>query len=160
MRLVSTAIVMFIYWLALSGHSDAWLVGSGAVVACAVAAFAWRIGCGDEEGHPIHLIPRGLIYWPWLVMEIIKSALDVTALILNPRLPISPTLLRVKAGQRTAVGLTIYANSITLTPGTISAEISSRDREILVHALSGSAADGLATGEMDAKVSWFERGRS
>ena len=158
LRLASIALAMFVYWLLLSGHAAPWLVASGAVVAVAVALFGLRMGYADAEGHPIGLIPRGLVYWPWLVKEMVKSALHVSRLILDPKLPISPTLIRTRATQKTPVGLVSYANSITLTPGTISVEVHARDKEILVHAISRDAAEGLATGEMDRRVTWFEQG--
>lgn len=160
MRLITLTLTMFVFWLFLSGHSSAWLVISGAVCAFAVALFGYRMGYLDDEGHPIRQLPRGLVYWPWLVKEIILSALSVTRLILHPKLPISPVLVRVKASQNTPVGLSTYANSITLTPGTISARISARDHEILVHGITRASAMGLADGKMDGNVSWFEGGHS
>ncbi|MDP1718034.1 MAG: Na+/H+ antiporter subunit E, partial [Burkholderiales bacterium] len=85
---------------------------------------------------------------------IVKSAWDVSKIILNPRLPISPTLIRVKTTQKTAVGVVTYANSITLTPGTISVDV--KQGEILVHALTCEGAAGLQSGEMDRRVTRFE----
>ena len=93
-------------------------------------------------------------YLPWLLKEIAKSGWDVTKIILNPRLPVTPELLRVKASQRTSVGVVTYANSITLTPGTISVEVA--DGAILVHALTQQGASSLATGDMDRRVPRFE----
>lgn len=158
MRLVTSFLVMFAYWLLLSGHTKAWLIGAGVVCAAIVAALIQRMGAADREGHPIELIPRGLVYWPWLVKEIIKSALNVARLILDPALPIAPAMISLKCSQKTAVGLTTYANSITLTPGTISVDVSSRNKTILVHAIERAGAEDLAAGGMDGKVSWFERG--
>jgi multicomponent Na+:H+ antiporter subunit E len=89
-------------------------------------------------------------------MEIAKSTWDVTKIILNPKLPISPTLIRVRANQRTAVGVATYANSITLTPGTITARVSGN--EFLVHAVTRSGAEDLAEGIMDRRVKKFETG--
>lgn len=158
MRIAVIALSMFAFWLVLSGHYGPWLVGSGAVMAVCVALVARHMGYADAEGHPVGLMVRAVVYWPWLVVEIVKSAWGVARIILSPSLPISPTLVRVKATQRTAVGITTFANSITLTPGTISVEVSSRDREILVHGISRDTAAGLADGEMDRRVTWFEGG--
>jgi len=108
----------------------------------------------DEEGHSIHLLPGAVTYWPWLAKEIAKSAWDVTKIILNPKLPISPTLIRVRASQRSAAGLATYANSITLTPGTITARVSGQ--EFLIHAVTRSGAEDLAEGTMDRRVKKFE----
>jgi len=160
MRLLTLILVMFIYWLLLSGHYTTWLIVSGVLCSFLVLLAGLRLGYADEEGHPIGQLARGLIYWPWLVKEIILSALDVTKLILHPSLPISPALVRIKASQKSAMGLTTYANSITLTPGTISSRVSSHDHEITVHAISHSSAMGLADGKMDGHVTWFEGNKS
>jgi multicomponent Na+:H+ antiporter subunit E len=110
----------------------------------------------DREGHPLHLAPRAMLtYWPWLIKEIVKSAWDVSRIIMHPRLPISPTLLSVKSTQKSDLGRTIFANSITLTPGTISVRVGRG--EILVHALTAQTARGLSEGEMDRRVTELER---
>lgn len=156
MRLVSTIFILFSFWLLLSGYFTAFLIGAGLASAVAVVLFAHRMDVIDHEGHPVHLAPRALAsYWPWLLKEIVKSAWNVSKIIVQPGLPISPTLLSVKSTQKTDLGRTVFANSITLTPGTISVEV--RSDEIVVHALTRSAADGLAEGEMDRRVSVLER---
>lgn len=158
MRVAIIALSMFTFWLVLSGIYKPWLVGSGAAMAIVVALVGRHMGFADAEGHPIGLLPRALVYWSWLLVEIVKSAWGVARIVLDPRLPISPTLVHVKATQKTAVGLTIYANSITLTPATISVEVSSRDRKILVHGITRESAASLANGEMDRRARWFESG--
>jgi multicomponent Na+:H+ antiporter subunit E len=151
---ISLCVVLFIFWLLLSGHYTGFLVAMGALSSVAVALLARRMDLVDREGHPINLSWRLIGYWPWLFKEIVKSAWDVSKIILNPKLPISPTLVRVKTSQKTTVGVVTYANSITLTPGTISVEVA--QGEILVHALTREGAASLAEGEMDRRVSCFE----
>ena len=158
MRLVLIALVLFGYWLVLSGHYDNWFNVSGGLLAIAVVWFCWTKGVTDREGFPVGRIPKGLVYWPWLLIEIVKSALNVTRIILSPSLPISPTLVKVDAQQKTAVGLVTYANSITLTPGTISIEASEKGSCIWVHAIEREGAEGFADDEMNRKVAWFEEG--
>lgn len=156
MRLISTVIVLFCFWLLLSGIYTPFLVGTGLACSVAVVLFARRMDLVDHEGHPVHLAPRALLgYWPWLLKEIVKSAWEVSKIIVHPRLPISPTLVRVKSTQKTDLGRTVFANSITLTPGTISVEVGTD--EVLVHALTRSGADSLAEGDMDRRVTRFER---
>ncbi|HUU72576.1 MAG TPA: Na+/H+ antiporter subunit E [Burkholderiales bacterium] len=156
MRLVSTFLVLFAFWLLLSGFFTAFLMLAGIGSALAVVLFARRMDVVDHEGHPIHLAPRALLlYWPWLIKEIVKSACTVASVIVRPSLPISPTLVRVRATQKTDVGRATFANSITLTPGTLSVEVG--EDEILVHALTRSGANDLAAGEMDRRVTAFER---
>ncbi len=158
MRLILIVLTLFVYWLLLSGHYYWWLIAFGAVLSVLVVVFCWTKGVSDEEGFPFGLIPRGFVYWPWLLWQIVLSALRVTRLILDPRLPISPTIATVRAEQDTAVGLTTYANSITLTPGTISVEASERQKTIWVHAIERAGADGFADDEMNRRVAWFEKG--
>ena len=156
MRLVLISVTLFAYWLLLSGHYNAWLVGSGAVLSVLVVAFCLFKGITDEEGFPIEKLPRALIYWPWLGWQMVLSALNVTRLILHPRLPISPTMVKVTALQDSAVGLTTYANSITMTPGTISVEVSEQGKAIWVHAITRENADGFADDEMNRRVAWMD----
>lgn len=150
----SSAILLFVFWLLLSGYLEPFLIAAGAGSAIGVVLLARRMEVIDHEGHPIHLSWRVLGYWPWLMKEIAKSAWEVSRIIVNPRLPISPTLVRVKTSQQTTVGVVTYANSITLTPGTISVDV--KRGEILVHALTREGAIGLLTGEMDRRVTRFE----
>ena len=158
LRVLSLAVALFIFWLVLSGHYTPFLIASGAGVSLGVAYLGIRSGYADEEGHPIDRLIAGFFYWPWLVLEIAKSAFTVARIIVDPKLPISPRLIRAKASQRTAVGIATYANSITLTPGTITVEVSRRDQEFLVHALTADTADGVAEGSMDRRVAAFEGG--
>ena len=152
----SVFLALFVFWLLLSGMFTPFLLAAGAGSALAVVAFARRMDVVDHEGHPIHLGWRALFsYWPWLAVEIVKSSWDVSRRILHPRLPISPTLVRFKPSQTTALGLVIHANSITLTPGTISVEVG--PDEFLVHALTGAGAAGLAGSKMDRRVAALEQ---
>ncbi len=156
MRLVLISVTLFAYWLLLSGHYNTWLVSSGAVLSVAVVGFSLFKGITDEEGFPIEKLPRALIYWPWLGWQMVLSALNVTRLILHPKLPISPTMVKVDALPQSAVGLTTYANSITLTPGTISVEVSEKGSAVWVHAITKENADGFADDEMNRKVAWMD----
>jgi multicomponent Na+:H+ antiporter subunit E len=153
-RLASLAVVLFSLWLALSGHYTPFLLGAGAAAAVLCVVIAVRMGIADVEGHPVHLVRGALTYFPWLLREIAKSAWSVSKLILNPRLPISPTMTQVVATQKTTVGIASYANSITLTPGTITTGV--KGNVLTVHALTLEGALDLERGGMDARVSRFE----
>jgi multicomponent Na+:H+ antiporter subunit E len=154
MRFVSLAGFLFAFWLALSGHFTPLLLAVGGMGALLCALAAWRIRLLDAEGHPVELLPPALTYFPWLAREIVSSAVSVAAIILHPRLPISPTLTAVRASQRTAAGMATYANSITLTPGTITMAVD--DDRLTVHALLKPAALDLESGRMDRRVARFE----
>jgi multicomponent Na+:H+ antiporter subunit E len=144
------------FWLLLSGMFTPFLLAAGLGCAVAVALLARRMEVADREGHPLHLAAGALTYWPWLVKEIVLSGWRVAMIIVDPRLPISPTLVRFKPSQVTTVGLVTHANSITLTPGTIAVE--AEHDEFLVHALTREGAQGLAGSEMDRRVRRLEGG--
>ena len=150
----SAVVVTYLFWIVLSGHYTAVLLAIGGVSSLAVVTIASRMAVIDREGYPIYLLLRAGWYWPWLIWQIIKSGLNVSRIILSRSLPISPTLINVKANQKTVVGIVTYANSITLTPGTISVEIENND--ITVHALTQDGALDLAGGEIDRMVTKFE----
>jgi multicomponent Na+:H+ antiporter subunit E len=156
MRALSLAATLFVFWLLLSGHYTAFLMTSGAIAAAFVAWLGLRLDYADEEGHPIDLLGRSLFYLPWLIKEIVKAAWSVALIIVNPSLPISPHIIRVTATQKKAVGIVAYANSITLTPGTITVEVGRPEHALLVHALTEAAATDLAAGEMDRRVTLME----
>jgi multicomponent Na+:H+ antiporter subunit E len=151
---ISLGFALFGFWLLLSGHFEPFLIAMGLASAIAVVVFSRRMGVADREGHPINLGIAALRYWPWLAKEIVKSALTVSRIILDPKLPLSPTLVRFKPSQRSVVGLVTHANSITLTPGTITVE--AEGGEFLVHGLTKSGAAGCVDSEMDRRVSRFE----
>ncbi|MEM1164026.1 MAG: Na+/H+ antiporter subunit E [Pseudomonadota bacterium] len=157
MRLLLITATLFGYWLLLSGEwGHAWLIWAGGILSLAVVGFSLFKGLTDEEGFPVENLPRGLVYWPWLGWQIVLSALTVTRIVLDPKLPISPSMVKVPADQDTAVGIATYANSITLTPGTISVEVSESGKAIWVHAITRAGADGMEDDEMNLKVAWME----
>lgn len=154
---VSLFFFLYLFWLLLSGLFTAFLLSAGAGCALAVVWFSRRMDVVDAEGHPVHLGARALLYWPWLLKEVAKSAWQVSRIIVDPKLPISPTLVRFKPGQVSEVGLVIHANSITLTPGTITIE--ARPNEFLVHGITRDGAEAAIDSEMDRRIMAFERGR-
>lgn len=155
LRICSSLLALFIFWLLLSGMFTPFLVASGLGSAIVIAFLSHRMGVIDEEGHPVHLAWRTAItYWPWLLKEIAKSSWVVTKHILNPTLSISPTLVEFQPDQKTNLALVIHANSITLTPGTISIEV--EPNRFLVHSLTREGAVGLAGSDMDRRCSGLE----
>ena len=142
----------FVIWLLLSGHYDPLLLTLG-VLSCVTCLYVtWKAKFIDEEGLPLHLLIRLPIYTLWLFKEIIKANIDTAKIIIfnNP----DPQNFRVKSSQKTEAGKVTYANSITLTPGTVTTEL---DGDVLeVHALSSDMADDVKSGVMDKKVSWLE----
>lgn len=156
-RTFTTTLMLVAVWLLWSGHAEPLLLGFGLFSVLTVLAITRRMDRFSEFADDEYPALGLLLYLPWLFWQIFKSNLDVARIILNPRLPISPRLIRVPANQRTETGQAIYANSITLTPGTISLDV--RDNQILVHALTEESAAGVEEGEMERRVCRMEGSR-
>jgi multicomponent Na+:H+ antiporter subunit E len=152
---LALAASLFAFWLLLSGIYTPFLLAAGVGSAVAVTALARRMELVDREGHPIHLTLAALTYWPWLAKEIVKSGWQVSRIILDPRLPVSPTFVRFRPSQKSTVALATHANSITLTPGTLTVDADAD--EFLVHALTREGAAAVVDSEMDRRVSRFDR---
>ena len=113
-----------------------------------------RMETCDHETHPIHLTTRAVMYWPWLAIEIVKANIDVAKRVFSAGPNISPTVFTVKSSQKTELGQVIYANSITLTPGTTTMDIDKST--FVVHTIAKDVGDDLSAGEMDRRVSLLE----
>lgn len=154
LQTISLGLTLYVLWLLLSGHYVPLLLGLGVASVMVIVLIARRMNVVDHEGHPIHLGWRSALYWPWLLWEIAKANIDVALVIVRPSMPIKPALMHIKGSQRSALGQVIYANSITLTPGTVTVEL--KEGIFSVHALTSAAAEGLASGEMDRRVTAIE----
>ena len=138
----------------MSGIFEPLILILGAFSCALVVAIAIRMDVIDHEAVPVHITFKTLLYWPWLLWEIVKANIDVTKRVLGFA-KISPTMVQIKASQKTDLGIVIFANSITLTPGTISIDVH-EDGYILVHALSRDGTEGLEGGDMDRRVTELE----
>ncbi len=146
--------ILFAIWLLLSWHFDGLLIAFG-LATCTLAVWVGvRMGTVDRESVPIHLVGGALLYVPWLVWEIFKSNVRVARIILAARLRVDPSIVHFRASQRTDLGRFIYANSITLTPGTVTTGIVGDDFE--VHAIVQSEIDGSEENDMNRRVTALE----
>ena len=148
--------VLMIGWLLLSGHYNPLLITLG-VVSCGLATFmATRIGATDGDGLPTHLFWRLPAYLVWLCGEIVKSNIAAAKMILFGT--VKPEVFEVVASQHSDAAMVTYANSITLTPGTVTIEVHGDDgRQILVHALHPEFGDDVRSGDMDRRCTALER---
>ena len=153
-RSIGLGIALFGLWLLLSGIYTPLLIILGIGSSALVAWIAHRMNVTDHEGFPIHFTWKAITYWPWLFWEIIKANLAVSSVILKKEISIEPTLLRIPANQKSELGQVTYANSITLTPGTVSIAVG--EGMIDVHALTQEAADDLKTGRMNERACRLE----
>ena len=157
LRTIITVVVLFCLWLLMSGIYQGFIVMLG-FIAAAVAVFVVRRmdDVADKGRLEIRLkILNTIGYFFWLLVEIAKSNWLVTKTILGLNPSIKQHFFKVPCTQETEVGKTTFANSITLTPGTISVE--HEGEEIWVHALSYSEEDLDALADMNSRVSNMER---
>ena len=140
-------VLLFVFWFLLSGHTEPLLLGLGIASVMLTLFLMHRMDVIDHESYPFHIsakLPGFILY---ILREIVKANIDVIKRIMMwKRKSISPQLVQLPLPQKTDLGRVIYANSITLTPGTVSVELS--EDEITVHALTREAAEELASGEM------------
>ena len=149
---VRLALVMTLTWLMLSGHYTPLLLAFGAVSVALVTWLSRRARTLSHRGQPLFFRPVGLFrYWTWLFGEIFRSNAEVVRRVLSPAMPIRPALDRVAAVPDTEIGQVVYANSITLTPGTTAIGFTPAG-EVLVHALHASSLESLGGGEMARRV--------
>lgn len=162
MLAVSKFLTLLGFWLVLSGRfnlsdsGDLYLLACGVVVCAFVTYLAGRKRMLDEEGHPVHLTLPFLSYLPWLFWEIVLANLDVAYRVWHPRAEIAPRLIVIPFHTQTGLGTVTYANSITLTPGTITIGVDMAKGQMLVHALTAKSARGLLSGAMHERVRRLE----
>ena len=156
MRSLLTILALFCLWLVMSGIYKPLIVILGLISAVVCVWVVRRMDdAADSERLVVDIKPFALAkYLGWLMVEIAKSNWAVTKIILSPKMEMNSKLFRVQHTQRTDLGQAIFANSITLTPGTVSVEVE-RDH-FLVHALCYSDGDTEAIADMDARVTKTE----
>lgn len=158
--LVFQAIILMAIWLILSGHYDFIHIGYGVGCVAFVVWFNSRMRCialaGEEAcgETKIRLFALAL-YLPWLVWQILLAAAHVAKVVLKPQMPINPALIRFETKFPNVIAKVIMANSITLTPGTITVNLIGD--EFLVHSLTGETTEGLVCGDMQQKVAKLYR---
>ena len=155
-RMALMAILLAAAWLLWSGFFMPLLLGLGAFSCLLVVYLSNRMHLFDEDVYALRLSLRLFRFWAWLAGEIIRSSLEVSRVVLSPRLPISPTLVEIESGSRHPVDRAILGNSITLTPGTLTLNI--EGQRIFAHALTRQGAEALAAGEMNRRVSALRSG--
>ena len=144
-RYISLGILLFALWFLLSGHTEPLMLGFGVVSVIFSIYIAHRFELLDKDSHPIHLSGKLFVFWFKLGYKIIVANIDVALTILGIRKP-SPQLVKIPNHKGGDLAKVIYANAITLTPGSASVHLENGD--LLVHTLNKEGAQELFTGEM------------
>jgi len=150
LRILIATVVLFSLWLLLSGHFGALLLSLGALSCIFVAWVSEKLGLFNSDYTTLKLNFKLPTFLPWFFIEVVKSNIDVSYRILHPKLPIEPNITTLDASQHGDVATAVYANCITLTPGTYSLDIDADSIEI--HALTKDLAEDLKAGEMSNRI--------
>ena len=150
----SLTVSLAAFWLLNSGHFDPILLALGLVSVVLVVGIALRMTIVDTDHPSLAVYLRAIGYFAWLMKEIVLANLHVVRRIWALKPQISPTLITLEASQVSDLGKVIYANSITLTPGTITLEITGN--QLQVHTLTREAAQDLLDDQMNKRVKRVE----
>lgn len=147
MKTFSYSILLFLFWLVLSGRFEPLLLGLGLASVVLTAFLVKRMNIIDHESYPLHLSSQFPAFIIYIFREIVNANIDVIKRILTfSNTSISPQLIEIPLPQKTDLARVIYANSITLTPGTVSVALTRE--KVIVHALTKEAAEHLSAGSM------------
>ncbi len=155
---VPFSLVLFGFWLLLSPKRDSFHLGLGAATALVVAVLAARLVAqppalgSTARAQTLRQMPwhRFGRYLPWLATRVVVASLEVAYIVLHPRLPISPRMVRITARYPHTIARLTLANSITLTPGTVTLDV--EDDTFVVHALTDEGARATQDGAMADRV--------
>ena len=156
MSFILTSILMFGFWILLSGEFTLVILLSGGIFSLLVAYMCHDMFIGKADLRlAAKRICRFFKYLPWLLWQITVSNVDVAYRTLHPKMPINPCIVKFKTKVNTDMGIVTLSNSITLTPGTVTVK-AGRD-EFIVHAISEGPAEALIDGgEMQRRVKEIE----
>ena len=148
-----TFLIMFGLWIILSGKFDAFHLSLG-LISCLIVAYL----SGDLLFDSLKLKTflgsciRFVLYIPWLLYQIFLANLHVLYLTFHPRMMdlIDPKIIKFRSKLKKDLSLVTFANSITLTPGTITVYLS-MDGDFSVHAIDKKSREGLP-GEMEVRI--------
>ena len=145
------ALVLVVIWLSWSGiyvddegNPHTLMLSFGVISVSLTVWVSSRLNVVDDEGQPIAWGISPIGYFIWLLKEIVVANVDVISRIVRPQMKISPTWIKVSANQKSRLGRAVFANSITLTPGTVSVDVG--EDYVWVHALSKEGAESLLDG--------------
>lgn len=151
---LSVVVTLSGIWLLNSGHYTPLILGLGLLSVLFVTWLLHRMDVIDHESQPTQFTLRIFPYYTWLLYQILLANLTLIKHIWLGRGNLSPVLAYVQASQKTDIGRVTYANSITLTPGTVTIDV--RGNRLLVHALTKQGFDELNRGAMDRRVTELE----
>ena len=154
-RYLTFSFVLMLTWILWSGHLELLPIIFGLCSCLLVLIIAVKMRILDHESWPISVFHKLLRYWFWLLWQVIKSNIDVARRIISPNIPIDPRTFTIEIQFQSDLGRVIFANSITLTPGTVTTKLDTKTIE--VHALTQGAEEDIKEGTMAAYICAVEK---
>lgn len=148
------ACILALFWMLLSGYTSVLLLTLGLASIVLVTWMVSRMDCVDNAPVRMLFSMKFFSYLGWLIWQVIVTNIDVAWRIWNPLLPIKPVSRKIKVSIKDPLIKTIYANSITLTPGTVTTEVG--EDYFVVQALNTESLDELEEGKMERRLSCLE----
>ena len=151
-------LALFGFWMLLSWRLDPMYLAFGLISAAGITVWAQRLTATivhDDRPSPgwfrlPTLAARLVAYVGWILWSMLKAGLQIARIVLSPGLNIDPRELRFRIDLRSPMARTVFANSITLVPGTLTVDI--EGDWVLVHALYPEAADDILSGKLQNRV--------
>jgi multicomponent Na+:H+ antiporter subunit E len=153
---VALFVSLVAFWFILSDQTGLLFVVLG-VASAALVTWLTAPLVDDVVGtvpHPVRMLPlqlwRFVVYLGWVLWRIVVSGLQVAWVVVNPKVPPQPRMLRFRTGMESGLARVMLANTISLVPGTLTVRL--EGDTYLVHALVPEAAEDLLDGRMQTKI--------
>lgn len=143
-------VALGLLWFGLSGETSPLFIALAAISVLLTLLLSARLNVIDRHASPYHRALQLVLYAAWLLVEIVKANIAVIARVLGPRHAIDPVMVRVPVQAKTDLGRALFANSITLTPGTVTVDV--EGESLLVHALVRDNASVASFAPMDRRA--------
>lgn len=152
-RQISFFLLLLGFWLLLSGRFNPLFIGMGVASSLLISRAVTPLfehTIGPAGVHPRVRTGRLLVYIGWLLGRMLVSALQIAWIVLNPRVPPKPGIVRLRTDLRSPAARAMLANSITLVPGSMTLEMDAD--ELTVHSFTPDAVEDLATAAMQNRI--------
>ncbi len=160
LHMSSLAVILFAFWLLLSGNTEIKFLTYGVLTSLITAWITYPLllipnETGTRKYFLLGVNPLKLVFYlVWLFWQLVLANLDVLRATVRPEIEINPRVVRFRYQADHPMAKVCLANSITLTPGTVTIDVA-EDGVFTVHALTAGSADGLKEGGMQEKTAWL-----
>lgn len=143
-------VALALFWFGLSGETSPFFIGLAVITIVLTLMLSARLKVIDRNASPYHRALQMFFYVCWLMVEIVKANIAVIAKVVGPSHAIDPAVVRLRTRAKSDLGKALFANSITLTPGTVTMDV--EGDKVLVHALVRENASVASFEPMDRRA--------